>query len=104
MGDYYNWYENRKDESSSLTVQFNKLMKVRQTIADEKVSDTIELIQNIIDQDKVMLTNWFKSLSYTEIIKFKYTTFIQNVSLPQYLIVILNQHRIVFDELMEKLK
>jgi hypothetical protein len=28
MGDYYNWYENRKDESSSLTVQFNKLMKV----------------------------------------------------------------------------
>ena len=31
---------------------------------------------NILDQDKVMLTNWFKSLSYTEIIKFKYTTFI----------------------------
>jgi hypothetical protein len=52
MGEYYDWYENNPDESSSLTVQFSKLMKVRQVIAEEKINDTIELAQNIIDQDK----------------------------------------------------
>jgi SWI/SNF-related matrix-associated actin-dependent regulator 1 of chromatin subfamily A len=65
MGEYYNWYENKKDESSSLTVQFNKLMKVRQTIAEEKISSTIELAQNIIDQDKkvIIFTNFTDTLN-----------------------------------------
>ena len=55
MGEYYNWYENKKEESSSLTIQFSKLMKVRQIIAEEKINTTIELAQNIIDQDKKVI-------------------------------------------------
>ena len=35
MGEYYDWYENKSDESSSLTVQFSKLMKVRKIIAND---------------------------------------------------------------------
>ena len=64
MGEYYNWFENKKDESSSLTVQFSKLMKVRQIIAEEKIKTTIELAQNIIDQDKkvIIFTNFTDSL------------------------------------------
>ena len=60
MGEYYNWYENKKEESSSLTIQFSKLMKVRQIIAEEKIKTTIELAQNIIDQDKkvIIFTNF----------------------------------------------
>jgi SNF2 family DNA or RNA helicase len=52
MGEYYNWYDNQKEESKSLTIQFSKLMKVRQVIAEEKIESTIELAQNILDQDK----------------------------------------------------
>lgn len=55
MGEYYDWYKNNKEESSSLTVQFSKLMKVRQVIADEKVSQTIELTENIIEQGKKVI-------------------------------------------------
>ena len=55
MGEYYDWYKNNKEESSSLTVQFSKLMKVRQVIADEKVSQTIELAENIIEQGKKVI-------------------------------------------------
>ena len=51
MGEYYDWYDNKKEESTSLTIQFSKLMKVRQVIAEEKINNTIELAQNIIDQD-----------------------------------------------------
>ena len=54
MGEYYDWYDN-SEESSSLTVQFSKLMKVRQVIAEEKVRDTIEIAQNIIDQGKKVI-------------------------------------------------
>src|SRR6056300_1746303 len=35
MGEYFDWYDNNSEESSSLTVQFSKLMKVRQVIAEE---------------------------------------------------------------------
>ena len=65
MGDYYNWYENKTDESSSLTVQFSKLMKVRQVIAEEKIKDTIELAENIIEQDKkvIIFTNFTDTLN-----------------------------------------
>lgn len=65
MGDYYNWYDNQKEESSSLTIQFSKLMKVRQVISEEKVESTIELAQNIIDQDKkvIIFTNFTETLN-----------------------------------------
>ncbi len=60
MGEYYDWYDKKKEESSSLTVQFSMLMKVRQVIAEEKIKHTIELAQNIIDQDKkvIIFTNF----------------------------------------------
>jgi SWI/SNF-related matrix-associated actin-dependent regulator 1 of chromatin subfamily A len=65
MGEYYDWYDNKTDESNSLTVQFSKLMKVRQVIANEKVDSTIELAQNIIDQDKkvIIFTNFTDTLT-----------------------------------------
>jgi SWI/SNF-related matrix-associated actin-dependent regulator of chromatin subfamily A-like protein 1 len=55
MGEYYDWYKNNKEESSSLTVQFSKLMKVRQVIAEEKISQTIELAENILEQGKKVI-------------------------------------------------
>lgn len=65
MGEYYDWYKNKTEESKSLTVQFSKLMKVRQVIAEEKINDTIELAQNIIDQDKkvIIFTNFTDTLN-----------------------------------------
>ena len=64
MGEYYEWLENKKEESSSLTVQFSKLMKVRKVIANEKVKETIEFVQNIIDQGKkvIIFTNFTDTL------------------------------------------
>ena len=64
MGEYYEWLENKKEESSSLTVQFSKIMKVRKVIANEKVKDTIEFVQNIIDQGKkvIIFTNFTDTL------------------------------------------
>jgi hypothetical protein len=55
MGEYYDWYNNRQDESRSLSVQFSKLMKVRQVIAEEKIPITIELAENIIEQGKKVI-------------------------------------------------
>ena len=65
MGEYYDWYDNKKEESTSLTIQFSKLMKVRQVIAEEKINNTIELAQNIIDQDKkvIIFTNFTDTLN-----------------------------------------
>lgn len=64
MGEYYDWYDKNPDESSSLTVQFSKLMKVRKVIANEKVNQTIEFVENIIDQGKkvIIFTNFTDSL------------------------------------------
>lgn len=64
MGEYYDWY-NSSEESSSLTIQFSKLMKVRQVIAEGKIKDTIELAQNIIDQGKkvIIFTNFTDTLN-----------------------------------------
>ncbi len=64
MGEYYEWYNKNPDESKSLTVQFNKLMKVRQVIAEGKVSDTIELIENVLEQGKkvIVFTNFTDTL------------------------------------------
>ena len=55
MGEYYDWYNNRQDESKSLSIQFTKLMKVRQVIAEEKIATTIELAENIIEQGKKVI-------------------------------------------------
>jgi len=64
MGEYYEWLKNKKEESSSLTIQFSKLMKVRKVIANEKVKETIEFTQNIIDQGKkvIIFTNFTDTL------------------------------------------
>ncbi len=64
MGEYYEWLENKKEESSSLTVQFSKLMKVRKVIANEKVKQTIEFAENIIEQGKkvIIFTNFTDTL------------------------------------------
>lgn len=65
MGEYYNWYEKNPEESKSLTVQFTKLTKVRQIIADEKISQTIEIAENIIEQGKkvIIFCNFTDSLN-----------------------------------------
>ncbi len=64
MGEYYDWY-NSSEESTSLTIQFSKLMKVRQVIAESKIKNTIELAQNIIDQGKkvIIFTNFTDTLN-----------------------------------------
>jgi SNF2 family DNA or RNA helicase len=64
MGEYYDWYRTKTEESSSLTLQFSKLTKVRQIIAEEKISSTIELCENIIEQGKkvIIFTNFTNSL------------------------------------------
>jgi SWI/SNF-related matrix-associated actin-dependent regulator 1 of chromatin subfamily A len=64
MGEYYDWFDNKKDESSSLTVQFSKLMKVRKVIANEKTKQTIEFVENIVEQGKkvIIFTNFTDTL------------------------------------------
>jgi SWI/SNF-related matrix-associated actin-dependent regulator 1 of chromatin subfamily A len=64
MGEYYDWFDNKKEESSSLTVQFSKLMKVRKVIANEKTKQTIEFAENIIEQGKkvIIFTNFTDTL------------------------------------------
>ena len=65
MGEYYDWYDKNPDESKSLTVQFSKLTKIRQIIADEKIEQTIELAENILEQDKkvIIFCNFTDSLN-----------------------------------------
>ena len=64
MGEYYDWYDKNPNESSSLTVQFSKLMKVRKVIANEKVRQTIEFAENILEQGKkiIIFTNFTDTL------------------------------------------
>ena len=64
MGEYYEWYNKNPDESRSLTVQFNKLMKVRQVIAEEKILNTIEVVENILELGKkvIIFTNFTDTL------------------------------------------
>jgi len=54
MGEYYDWY-NKQNESNSISVQFTKLTKVRQVIAEDKVPHTIEIAENIIEQGKKVI-------------------------------------------------
>ena len=64
MGEYYDWFE-KQEESNSLTLQFSKLMKVRQELAFSKVKNTCELAENIIEQGKkvIIFTNFTDSLN-----------------------------------------
>jgi hypothetical protein len=64
MGEYYNWYEKNPEESKNLSIQFTKLIQVRQLIADEKTQHTIELAENIIEQGKkvIIFCNFTNSL------------------------------------------
>lgn len=54
--------ENKKEESISVTI--NRLMSIRQIIAQEKVEYTCELIDKFLDQDKkvIVFTNFTSSL------------------------------------------
>ena len=63
MGEYYDWYD-KSGEADSLTLQFSKLTKVRQVIANEKINATIELIESVLEQDKkvIVFTNFTNSL------------------------------------------
>ena len=65
MGEYYDWYDKNPEESKSLTVQFTKLTKIRQVIADEKIAQTIELAENIVEQGKkvIIFCNFTNSLN-----------------------------------------
>jgi len=65
MGEYYDWYDKNPEESKSLTVQFTKLTKVRQIIADEKITQTIEIAENIVEQGKkvIIFCNFTDSLN-----------------------------------------
>jgi len=65
MGEYYDWYDKNPEESKSLTVQFSKLTRVRQIIADEKIHQTIEIAENIIEQGKkvIIFCNFTDSLN-----------------------------------------
>jgi len=64
MGEYYDWYDKNPEESKSLTIQFTKLTKIRQIIANEKIEQTIELAENIIEQGKkvIVFCNFTESL------------------------------------------
>jgi len=64
VGEYYDWFDNKSGESSSLTIQFSKLMKVRKIIANEKIKHTIEFVENIIEQGKkvIIFTNFTDTL------------------------------------------
>jgi len=65
MGEYYEWFNKNPNESSSLTIQFSKLMKVRQVISEEKIKSTIELAENILEQGKkvIIFTNFTNTLN-----------------------------------------
>lgn len=64
MGEYYEWYRN-SEESKSLALQFSKLMKIRQIIAEEKIKNTIEIANSAIDQEKkvIIFTNFTDTLN-----------------------------------------
>ena len=62
MGEYLDW--KRQHRGSGLSIQLAKLMKVRQIIALEKVKETIQLIEQCLQQDKkvIVFTNFTEPL------------------------------------------
>tara|TARA_R100001377_G_scaffold71055_1_gene46581 strand:- start:573 stop:2312 length:1740 start_codon:yes stop_codon:yes gene_type:complete len=62
VGEYMDWANENKNQS--LTIQLNKLMKVRQLISKEKLKNTFELIDQCLEQDKkvIVFTNFTEPL------------------------------------------
>lgn len=62
MGEYLDW--KRQHRGSGLSIQLAKLMKVRQIIAIEKVKETIQLIEQCLEQGKkvIVFTNFTEPL------------------------------------------
>ena len=62
MGEYLDW--RRQNRNRGLSIQLSKLMKVRQIIALEKVTETVQLIEQCLQQDKkvIVFTNFTEPL------------------------------------------
>ena len=62
VGDYLDWAS--ENQNQGLTIQLNKLMKIRQLIAHEKLKNTFELIEQCLEQDKkvIVFTNFTEPL------------------------------------------
>jgi len=62
VGEYRDW--KRDNKGKGLSIQLSKLMKVRQIIALSKVSETVQLIEQCLQQDKkvVVFTNFTEPL------------------------------------------
>jgi len=77
VGEYLDWANDNQNQS--LTIQLNKLMKVRQLIAKEKLKNTFDLIDQCLEQDKkvIIFTNFTEPLME---IWSKY----KNISVPLY--------------------
>ena len=62
MGEYLDW--RRQNRNRGLSIQLSKLMKVRQIIAIEKVKETIQLVEQCLQQDKkvIVFTNFTEPL------------------------------------------
>jgi len=58
VGEYLDWAS--ENQNQSLSIQLNKLMKIRQLIAHEKLETTFELIDQCLEQDKkvIVFTNF----------------------------------------------
>ena len=58
VGEYLDWAD--ENPNQSLSIQLNKLMKIRQLIANEKLSSTYEFIDQCLEQDKkvIVFTNF----------------------------------------------
>tara|TARA_R110000824_G_scaffold27124_3_gene92510 strand:+ start:21218 stop:22951 length:1734 start_codon:yes stop_codon:yes gene_type:complete len=62
VGEYKDW--RRENKNKGLSIQLSKLMKVRQIIALAKVSETSQLIEQCLQQDKkvIVFTNFTEPL------------------------------------------
>jgi len=62
VGEYLDWAG--KNSNESLSIQLNKLMKVRQIIAKEKLNNTFDLVDQCLEQDKkvIIFTNFTEPL------------------------------------------
>ena len=62
VGEYLDWAD--KNGNESLSIQLTKLMKVRQIIANEKLKNTFDLIDQCLEQDKkvIVFTNFTNPL------------------------------------------
>lgn len=62
MGEYQDW--KRENRNKGISIQLSKLMKVRQIIANEKVKETEQLIEQCLQQGKkvIVFTNFTEPL------------------------------------------